>query len=185
MHVIDPKYRDAVTIAGVTLTGKFHPYLFQTIPAKSSWDTWAVSRIPSNQCWKISLFFQHKVTEKHLIIKIELGGGGGRTSGTYFVSQFFCTKATRSTQRKSCYTTKRSYPLGVWKGVYRVKTENKKITKKKQNSEPYVLMFSSVNEVKFASIQRLHWARTYDKRNKDIYCRLKYIRKLWVEVSLS
>ena len=109
------KYRDAMTIAGVTFTGKFLAYLFQTIPAKSSWDTWAVSRIPSNQCWKISRFFQHKVTEKHLIIKIELGGG--RTSGTYFVSQFFCTKGTRSTQRKSCYTTKRSYPLGVWKGV--------------------------------------------------------------------
>ena len=35
-----------MTIAGVTFIGKFLGYLFQTIPAKSSWDTWAVSRIP-------------------------------------------------------------------------------------------------------------------------------------------
>lgn len=67
------------------------------------------------------------------------------------MSQFFCTKGTRSTQRKSCCTTKVTLlPFGGLKGC-KVKTENKKIAKKKQNSEPYVLMFSSVNEVKFAS----------------------------------
>ena len=40
------KYRDAMTVAGITLIGKFLAYLFQTILAKSSLDTWAVSRIP-------------------------------------------------------------------------------------------------------------------------------------------
>ena len=50
-----------MTIAGVTFTGKFLAYLFQTIPAKSSWDTWAVSRIPhppQSMFENIALFHQ-------------------------------------------------------------------------------------------------------------------------------
>ena len=36
--------------------------ILATILAKSSWDSWAVSRVPHspNQCWKISRFFQQK-----------------------------------------------------------------------------------------------------------------------------
>ena len=76
----------------------------------------------------------------------------------------------------------RSFPLEVWKGAR--SNWNQKMTKKKHNSEPYMLILSSVNEVTCGSTTTLGtYVRTYDKRNKDIYCPWKYIRKPWAEVS--
>lgn len=48
-----------------------------TIPTESSWDTWAVSRIPNppNPCWKI-LRFSNKKGKNHLIINTESGRKG-------------------------------------------------------------------------------------------------------------
>ena len=75
-----------MTIVGVTIPRKFLAYLFQTILDKSSWDTWAVSRIPHppNQCWKISRFLQQKRQKSPDYQHWKWGEGR-----TCFVSQVF------------------------------------------------------------------------------------------------
>jgi len=71
------KYRDAMTIAGVTFTRKFLAYLFQTIPAKSSWDAWAVlcKPLPPYSMLENIAFFLTKRAKITWLSTLKVGGG--------------------------------------------------------------------------------------------------------------